>query len=140
MNAAAQWRRGLAGCGRRVLCLLLAPPGGAPFDAFVLLTDPLTFVAGARIVETASAQRIPVACEFRFLARVGCLITYGPTLDEFSQRTARQVDLILKGAKPGDLLFEQVTRFELIVNLKTARAIGVTVPPSILVRADEAIQ
>ena len=119
---------------------LFETPAARALDAVVLLTDPLTFVEGRRFAEIALAHRIPTACEFRFLAQWGCLIAYGPTPDEFAQRSAHQVDLILKGAKPGDLPFEQVTRFELVVNLKTARALGIALPVSVLLRADAVIE
>ena len=119
---------------------LFETPAARALDAVVLLTDPLTFVEGRRFAEIALAHRIPTACEFRFLAQWGCLIAYGPTPDEFAQRSAHQADLILKGAKPGDLPFEQVTRFELVVNLKTARALGIALPVSVLLRADAVIE
>jgi putative ABC transport system substrate-binding protein len=109
-------------------------------EGLVMFTDPLTFVQWKRVAEFALANRIPTVCEFRQLAQAGCLIAYGPTFDEFAQRSARQIDLILRGTKPADLPFEQVTRFELVVNLKTARAIGVTIPYSILLRASEVIE
>jgi len=123
------------------LDLLLATPPGRSFDALVTLTDGrLTGPYGKRLADFAIAHRIPTACEFRFFAQQGCLIAYGPTLEEFSQRVARQIDRILKGALPRNIPFEQVTRFELTVNLRTARAIGITVPSSVLLRADEVIE
>jgi len=67
-------------------------------------------------------------------------MTYGPNVNQMARRAAAYVDKILKGAKPADLPVEQPTRFELVVNLKTAKALGLTIPPSILVRADRAIQ
>lgn len=142
---AASWALGL------VAAPLEAQPGDgidSAFTAFkaqrlsalVTFTSALTFVQWKRVADFTLANRIPTACEFRALAQFGCLIAYGPTFDEFSQRNARQVDLILKGARPADLPFEQATRFEPIVNMKTARAIGVTIPRSVLLRADEAIE
>ena len=71
------------------------------------------------------------------MAQAGCLISYGPTFAEFAQINARQIDKILKGVKPADLPMEQATRFELVVNLKTARALGITVPLPLSARADE---
>jgi putative ABC transport system substrate-binding protein len=121
---------------------VLSAPAGKPFDALLTFTDGW-LTSGRhwkRVADFARAHRIPTVCEFRFYTELGCLIAYGPTFDEFSQRTARQIDLILKGAKPADLPFEQVTRFELVVNMKAARAIGVTIPQSVLLRADEVIE
>ena len=79
-------------------------------------------------------------CEFRFLAHAGCLITYGPSLDDLFNTAAAQADRILKGAKPADMPVEQVSRFELVVNQRTARAIGITVPQDLMLRANEVIE
>ena len=105
-----------------------------------LLLVPGTSAALAAQKATATIPVVFLSASDPVGTRLLASLAYGPTPDEFAQRSAHQVDLILKGAKPGDLPFEQVTRFELVVNLKTARAIGVTVPQSILVRADEVIQ
>ena len=121
--------------------VVFSPAAGKAFDALVTFTDAwLTSGHWKRAADFALAHRIPTACEFRFYAQLGCLIAYGTTLDEFAQRNARQIDLILKGAKPAELPFEQVTRFELLVNMKTARALGVTIPQPVLLRADEVIE
>jgi putative ABC transport system substrate-binding protein len=74
------------------------------------------------------------------MVAMGCLLSYGPNLREFTQRVAQQVDKILKGAKPADIPMEQVTRFEFVINMKTAKALGITIPQSLLLRADEVIQ
>ena len=74
------------------------------------------------------------------MANAGCLISYGPTFAEFAQITARQIDRILRGAKPAELPFEQPTRYELVVNLKTARSLGITIPQTLLIRADAVIE
>jgi putative ABC transport system substrate-binding protein len=74
------------------------------------------------------------------MAQSGCLLTYGPTFEEITQRTAAQIDKILRGAAPGDLPMEQPTRFELLINLKTAKSLGLTVPQDLLLRADSLIE
>jgi putative tryptophan/tyrosine transport system substrate-binding protein len=121
--------------------VVFAPSLAKVFDALVTFTDAwVTSANWKRAGDYALAHRIPTACEFKFYTQLGCLFAYGTTLDEFAQRNARQIDLILKGAKPADLPFEQVTRFELVVNMKAARALGVTIPQSVLLRADEVIE
>jgi putative ABC transport system substrate-binding protein len=87
-----------------------------------------------------SAKRLPTVCEFRQLAESGCLVSYGPTFDEFDRPVASQVDRILKGKRPADVPYEQVTRLELVINLRTAKALGITIPRPVLVRAHEIIQ
>ena len=112
----------------------------SPVGGVLTFTDGLTFSNWKRVADFALANRVPTVCEFRELAQSGCLVSYGPTFDEFDRRVASQVDRILKGAKPAEVPFEQATRFELVVNLKTAKALGVTVPRSVLVRADAVIE
>ncbi len=111
-----------------------------PPDALLLLVDPLTFENRKRIVEFAAARRLAAIYETRDFVDVGGLMSYGPNLMGMWRRSAVYVDKILKGAKPADLPVEQPTRFELVVNLKAAKALGLTIPPSILVRADQVIQ
>ena len=109
-------------------------------DAFFLVTDALTILNRKRIIDFAAAHRIPAMYEFDFLVRDGGLMSYGWDLDDNLRRAAVYIDKILKGAKPGDLPVEQPTRFYLLINLKTAKALGLTIPPSLLQRADEVIQ
>ena len=93
-----------------------------------------------KIAEFAVKNRIPVACESRVFADSGFLMTYGPRIVDVLRLAATYIDKILKGAKPGNLPIEQPTQFELIVNLKTAKALGLTIPQSLLMRADEVIR
>jgi putative ABC transport system substrate-binding protein len=93
-----------------------------------------------RVIELATRHRLPTLSFLREYVESGALVSYGPSLRDLHRRAAAYVDRILKGAKPGDLPVEQPTRFELVVNLKTAKSLGLTIPQSILVRADEIIQ
>ena len=102
--------------------------------------DPITFSPAARVPELALRARLPAISLARDVAVAGGLIAYGPDFPRIYRRAADYVDRILKGAKPADMPIEQPTKFELVVNLKTARALGLTVPPSLLVRADEVIE
>jgi putative tryptophan/tyrosine transport system substrate-binding protein len=95
---------------------------------------------GRWIADLAAKHRIPAMYEWGYLARAGGLLAYGPTNSELDRRSAAFVDKILKGAKPADLPVEQPTKFELVINLKTAKALNLTIPPSVLARADEVIQ
>ncbi len=94
----------------------------------------------ARIVDLAAKDRLPAIYEHREFVETGGLISYGPNFRDLFRRAAAYMDKILKGAKPADLPVEQPTRFELVINLKTAKALGLTFPPSVLVRADQVIQ
>ena len=93
----------------------------------------------ARIVEFAAKQRIPLVTGWGPWARAGSLMSYGPDLDVLLRRAATHVDKILKGARPGDLPVEEPTKFELVINLTTASGLGLTIPPSVLGRADQVI-
>jgi putative ABC transport system substrate-binding protein len=108
-------------------------------QALVSVTDPVTFDKRAVIIAFAAAQRIPTIYFYTDEAVDGGLIAYGVNLREEYRRVAPYVDKILKGAKPADLPVDQSTKFELVVNLKAARPLGITVPQSILVRADRVI-
>jgi putative ABC transport system substrate-binding protein len=92
------------------------------------------------IIELAARRRIPAIYEWGAYAIQGGLMGYGPNLAEMDRQAAKLVDKILKGAKPADLPVEQPTKFELIFNMKTAKALGLTIPPSLLLRADQVIQ
>ena len=109
-------------------------------DALFVLTDSLTTVHRKRILELSATGRIPAMYEFAFLVQDGGLMSYGPNFDDMFRRAALYVDRILKGAKPSDLPVEQPTRYYLVINLKTAKALGVTIPPSVLLRADRIIE
>src|SRR3984893_7969456 len=108
-------------------------------DAVVPLSSPL-FFEHRRIVALAARYRLPAVYEHRQFTEAGGLVSYGPNISVIYRRAAVSVDKILKGAKPADLPVEQPTKFELIINLKTAKALGLTIPPSLLGRADEVIQ
>jgi putative tryptophan/tyrosine transport system substrate-binding protein len=108
--------------------------------AICVFADGFAVQNRGRIVAFGMAQRIPVISGWRVFAESGALCTYGPRLAESYRRLAAYVDRVLKGAKTADLPIEQPTVFETIVNRKTANAIGITVPPSLLARADEVIE
>jgi putative ABC transport system substrate-binding protein len=106
----------------------------------VIASDSFFVGQRRRIVEAAAKYRIPTMFAFRQEVEAGGLLSYGQNPAEFFRRAASYVDKILKGAKPGDLPIEQPTNFELVINLKTAKALGITIPQSLLVRADELIR
>lgn len=109
-------------------------------DALLLVTDSLTNINRKKVLEFAAQQRIPTIYERSLYVRDGGLISYGPIVDETFRRVVIYVDRILKGAKPADLPVEQPTRFEMVVNLKAAKALGLAIPQSMLMRADEVVQ
>jgi|SRR5215831_12108500 len=109
-------------------------------SAIAVLGDPLTFVHRARIVELAAKHRLPAMYLFRESVEAGGLMAYGPNSYDLGHRAATYVHKILKGAKPADLPVEQPTKFELVINLKTAKTLGLTIPQSLLLRADQVIQ
>jgi putative ABC transport system substrate-binding protein len=109
-------------------------------QAIVTMDDPLVQSQRVRIVAFAMGQGIPVMGEFRPVTEAGGLMSYAPNQLDMWRRAASYVDKILKGAKPADLPVEQPTKFELVINLKTAKALGLTVPASLLATADEVIE
>jgi putative ABC transport system substrate-binding protein len=101
---------------------------------------PLFVTHRARLVDAVAGSRLPAIYPARVYVEAGGLMSYGPNLPELWKRAAAYVDKILKGTKPGDLPVEQPTTFELVINLKTAKALGLTIPQSVLLRADEIVQ
>ena len=100
----------------------------------------MVFAHRAEIAELARKSRLPMIGEWQSSASAGFLMSYGADLSDLLRRAATYVGKILKGAKPGDLPVERPTKFEFVINLKTAKAIGVTIPPGVLSRADQVIQ
>ena len=109
-------------------------------EALVVVPSRLTAFLRGRILDLAAKSRLPVISGWREFAEAGGLLTYGPNRIEGSRRVAAYLDKILKGAKPADLPVEQPTRFELVINLKTAKTLGLTIPQSLLIGADQVIQ
>jgi putative ABC transport system substrate-binding protein len=116
----------------------LAETDGARGDALLVTSSP--FLGGAALAEAALRHRLPSIGIGRGADEAGFLMSYGPSIPDMFRISADYVDKILKGAKPADLPVQQPTRFELIINLKTAKALGLTIPPAILARADEVIE
>jgi putative ABC transport system substrate-binding protein len=115
-----------------------ATRGGA--QALLVFDDPLTVAYRSRITALAASSRLPVMYGYREFPDAGGLMSYGPSVVFLFRRAATFVDKILKGAKPTDLPVEQPTKFELVINLQTAKTLGLTIPPSLLSRADEVIE
>src|SRR5262249_6926690 len=115
-----------------------ARAGGA--SGIIAPPDYVTFLHRKRLAEAALKHRLPGCYWTREYVDAGGLLTYSADTTEFRRRAATVVDKILKGAKPAELPVEQPTKFELVINLKTAKALGLTIPPAVLARADEVIQ
>ena len=109
-------------------------------DALLVLNSALTITHRARIIDFALKNRMPLVSSTSEWARSGALLIYAPSLTDSSRRAAAYVDKILKGANPANLPIEEPTKFDLVINLKTARALRLTIPPSLLARADQVIE
>ena len=109
-------------------------------DALLLVVGPLTYLLRKEIADRALKYRLPAITNATQFSEAGLLMSYGPNIDDLYSRAAVYVDKILKGAKPADLPIEQPTKYLLAVNMRTAKALGLTIPQSLLVRADEVIE
>lgn len=109
-------------------------------QALFVLEDPFFYPYSQRIADLALQHHLPSNCAGRWFVEAGCLMSYNPIVPDQEQRLAAYVDKILHGAKPADLPVEQPTKFELTINLKTAQALGITIPPIMLFQADEVIK
>jgi putative ABC transport system substrate-binding protein len=114
--------------------------GRSRSDALIVPSDPEFFRDRRALIDLATQARLPASYEWREFVEVGGFMSYGPNFEDVAARAAMYVDRILKGAKPADLPVEQPTRFELAINLKTAKALGLTVPPALLLRADHVVE
>jgi putative ABC transport system substrate-binding protein len=117
-----------------------ARSSGAGVDAMLVLPDPITGSHSVRVADLALKHRLPSVFLFRENVEVGGFLSYGVNIGDNYRLAAGYVDKILRGANPGDLPIEQARQFDLVVNLRTARALGITIPQSLLLRADEVIQ
>ena len=109
-------------------------------QALLVLADPMTFFHRRRLADLGIKHRLPMMGSLRAFAESGTLMSYWADTADLSRRAASYVDRILKGAKPGELPIEQPTKFELVINLKTAKTLGITIPQSVLLRADRIIE
>jgi len=109
-------------------------------DALIMTADPLHQLHAGRVIEFAARNRLPAMYQLRENVEAGGLMSYGTSLPDLYRRAATFVDKILKGARPADLPVEQPTKFELVINLRTAMALGLTIPQSVLIRADQVIR
>ena len=109
-------------------------------DAFLALVDPVLISYRKRILDFLTKNRLPAIFQSSDWVEAGGLISYGPSYPDLYRRAAVQMDKILKGAKPADIPVEQPTKFELVINLKTAKEIGLIIPPNVLARADKVIR
>jgi putative tryptophan/tyrosine transport system substrate-binding protein len=113
---------------------------GKPGGGLVVPPDAFTIIHHAQIIELAARHRVPAIYAYRSFVAEGGLISYGPDIYDIFRRTASYVDRILKGAKPADLPVEEPVKYDLAINVKTAKALGLEVPPTLLATADEVIE
>jgi putative ABC transport system substrate-binding protein len=109
-------------------------------DGVLFIADPIFFIQLKRMADFVASSRLPAIANFTEFPKLGGFMGYAPSLPDEFRHAASHIDKILKGAKPADLPVEQPTRFQLVINLKTARALGLTIPPTLLARADEVIE
>jgi putative ABC transport system substrate-binding protein len=119
---------------------VIAKLGREPGGGLIVPPDPFTVVHRDTIMKSAELHRLPVVWSYRQFVTEGALMSYGPDTADIFRRSASYVDLILKGAKPADLPAQSPIKFELVINLKSAKALGLDVPPMLLARADEVIE
>jgi putative tryptophan/tyrosine transport system substrate-binding protein len=113
---------------------------GERADGVLFIADPVFYIQLRRMVDFVASKRLPAIANFIEFPKLGGLMGYAPSIPDEFRHAAGHIDKILKGAKPGDLPIEQPTRFQLVINLKTAKALGVEMPPMLLARADEVIE
>jgi len=121
---------------KRLFAALAREPGSGA----VLLPDIFTVAHYQRVIALAESYRVPTVYSYRFMVERGGLISYGVDIDNLFERAATYVDRILKGAKPADLPVQAPTKFELVINQKTAKALGFTVPDTLIARAEDVIE
>ena len=109
-------------------------------DVLVVPADPFALTHQQRIVDLAAQNRLPAVFDLREFVEAGGLMSYGPRIPDMIGRVAVLLDKILKGAKPGDLPYELATNFQLVIDLRVARSLGITVPAAVLVKADRVIE
>jgi putative ABC transport system substrate-binding protein len=109
-------------------------------DGILFIADPIFFIQLKRMVDLIAASGLPAICNFIEFPKLGGLMGYAPSIPDEFRHAAGHIDKILKGAKPGDLPVEQPTKFELVINLKTAKALNLNISPTLVARADEVIE
>ena len=119
---------------------IIAAQAREPNSGVFVLPDAFTFAYRVEIVSLAVRYRLPAVYAFRFFTELGGLLSYGNDLNENFRRAATYADRILKGEKPADMPVQAPVKYELVINLKTAKALGLEIPPSLLARADEVIE